>query len=219
MNPFANLYGLVVDFFRSLLDILFSISGNYAAAIILMTIGFNLILLPMRVSQSRGMKVQKLLQPQIDAINAKYKDDKERASSETMALWKANDFNPLSGCLPTLMQLPLLFALIEVFRNITFPEGPASTFFWIENISQGSDPILTIIVGIACYLQTLAMSSSGPVDNNMKTMNYLMPLLMVYMCWSQPPSLSLYWATNQLFYGASQYAMGRLIKVEIKTTA
>ena len=225
MNPLSQLYNLVVEAFRLGLDAIFGFTGNYALAIIVLTVVFNLLFTPFRIKQTRTTKLQKLLQPKIDAINKKYKDDKEKASKETMELWNKYNFNPLAGCGSSLLQLPLFFAILEVFRNLEFPEGAASAFMWIENISL-SEPaflgislmnfdlkILPLLAGAAFYAQSQLMGTTG--DKNTQLMMSMMPLMMVAICWGQPASLSIYWTTSQLVNAIQQAIMQQRITVEV----
>jgi len=228
MNPFATLYNLVVQFFQYSLDLLFSFTGNYALAIMLMTFIFNMLFLPQRISQARGMKVVRLLQPKIDEINQRYKDDKEKASKLTMELYSKYNYNPLSACGPLLLQLPLFWAILEVFRSINFPEGAASAFLWIADISQVEPDfmglpikLLPLFAGAASYLQSRATqqpsTNGAPAagDQMSQSMNVMLPIMMIFICWSQPASLALYWTTNQLMFGIQQLLISRFIKVEI----
>ena len=230
MNPWTNLIRILVDAFSFVLDFIFNFTGNYALAIILMTILLNIAFTPMRIKSTKSTKMMQLLQPKIDEINKKYKDDKERISKETMELWKKYDFNPVAGCGPALAQMPLFIAMFEILRNLTFPDGTAS-FLWIENIALQESvygivlfgsidlKILPLIAGVASYYQgkflALGSPQSGAQGSNQMMMTVMMPAMMIWICWSNPASLSLYWATSQICYAIQQAILQRYIKVEL----
>jgi len=226
MNPFTVLYQYVVDAFKIALDTFYGFTGNYALAIVLLTIVFNLLFTPMRIRTTKNSQMMRLLQPKVDAINKKYKDDKDRINRETMELWNKYNYNPLSGCAPSLLQMPLFIAILSVFRDISFPEGAASAFLWISYIGDPEAAfmgiafgslelkILPLLAGLASYIQTKFMGMS-PTDKNSQMMMTMMPLMMVWICWSQPASLSIYWTTSQIVYAIQQVIIQRLVKVEI----
>ncbi|MCL2548070.1 MAG: YidC/Oxa1 family membrane protein insertase [Symbiobacteriaceae bacterium] len=226
MNPFTMIYQFIVDAFRFALDAFYGITGNYAMAIVLLTVLFNLLFTPMRIRTMRNTLMMRLLQPKIDSINKKYKDDKDRINKETMELWNKYNFNPLSGCAPSLLQFPLFIAILSVFRDINFPEGAASAFLWIPYIGEPESAflgiafgslelkILPLLAGLASYIQTKFMGMS-PTDKNSQMMMTMMPLMMIWICWSQPASLSIYWTTSQFVYALQQIIIQRLVKVEI----
>lgn len=195
------------------LDWCFSITGNYGLAIILFTVIFTALLTPTRIASVKQMKATQILQPQIKEINEKYKGNPEKINSETSVLWKKYGVNPLLGCLPVLLQLPIFIAVLSVFRTIVFPEGAASAFLWLKDLSV-KDPyyILPILAGVASYLQSWA--SGMTKDPQQKTMSLMMPAMMVWICWSQPSSLGLYWTTSQFCTMGQQVIMNYFIKVE-----
>jgi YidC/Oxa1 family membrane protein insertase len=95
------------------------VGGNYGVAIILLTILIRIVLLPLSIKQTKSMIAMQKLQPQLKEIQKKYKDDREKMGQEMMKLYKENKVSPLGGCLPLLLQLPVLFAVFEVLRNMT----------------------------------------------------------------------------------------------------
>ncbi|NLN84123.1 MAG: YidC/Oxa1 family membrane protein insertase [Firmicutes bacterium] len=195
------------------LDWCYKLTGNYGWAIILFTILFTALLTPTRVASIKQQKLNQLLQPELDEINAKFKGNPEKQNAATQELWKKYGFNPLAGCLPTLLQMPIFFAVLAVFRNINYPEGAASAFFWIQNLAEvDSMRILPILAGGASYLQSWA--SGLTKDPKQKSTVLMMPLMMTWICWNQPASLGIYWAVSQLAYMAQHLIISPLIKVE-----
>jgi YidC/Oxa1 family membrane protein insertase len=93
--------------------------GNYGVAIILLTILMRIVILPLSIKQTKSMIAMQKLQPQLKEIQKKYKDDREKQGQEMMRLYKENKVSPLGGCLPLLLQLPIIFAVFEVLRNLS----------------------------------------------------------------------------------------------------
>lgn len=108
----------IADFFKEALKFIYSFVQSYGWSIVLLTIMFKLLLLPLDIKQKKGMRRQKALQPKVDAINKKYKNDKEMQSKKTMELYKKEGYSPFSGCLPMLLQLPVFFAFFGALRGI-----------------------------------------------------------------------------------------------------
>lgn len=141
----------IADFFKMALNFIYSFVGSYGWSIVILTILFKLLLLPLDIKQKKGMRRQKELQPKIDAINKKYKNDKEMQSKKTMELYKKEGYSPFSGCLPMLLQLPIFFAFFGALRAIageqimaiyeaakTLPAEAVSieSWLWVKNLWQ-----------------------------------------------------------------------------------
>lgn len=107
----------ISEFFAKILQYLNTVTGSFGWNIILLTIGFRIVVLPLTIKQTKSMIAMQRLQPQLKEIQKKYKDDREKQGQEMMKLYKENKVSPLGGCLPLLLQLPILFALFEVLRN------------------------------------------------------------------------------------------------------
>ena len=141
----------IADFFIKALDWIQSFVGSYGWSIVLLTIFFKLVLLPLDIKQKKGMRKQKKLQPHIDAINKKYANDKEMKSKKTMEFYKKEGYSPFGGCLPMLIQLPVFFAFFGALRAIageqilavyeaaqTMPleSIPIEGWLWVKNLWQ-----------------------------------------------------------------------------------
>ena len=113
-EPLYKLFGAILKFF-------YELSGNYGVAIILFTLAVNIILLPLTWKQQKSTTKMQSIQPELKKIQQKYKNDKEKLNMEMMKLYKDNDINPMGGCLPLLIQLPIIFILYQiVYRPITY---------------------------------------------------------------------------------------------------
>ncbi len=180
-----------------LLKVLHGVLKNWGLAIIFLTIFIRLLLLPINISSMRSMKKVQKIQPQIAAIKEKYKDDPAKINQETMALMKREKANPLGGCLPMLLQLPVFFALYSVLgQSIELYKSPF--VFWIRDLSY-KDPffILPISVGALYFIQ---MSfSPQPTDPTQAKMMKFMPILFCFFMVTVPSGLTLYFLVNTIF--------------------
>ena len=141
----------IADFFKTALNFIQSFVNSYGWSIVLLTVMFKLILLPLDIKQKKGMHKQKELQPKVDAINKKYANDKEMQSKKTMELYKKEGFSPFSGCLPMLIQMPIFFAffgalraiageqimaIYEAAKNLPPEAVQLESWLWVKNIWQ-----------------------------------------------------------------------------------
>ncbi len=143
---------------RWILDMIYSVVGSYGLTVILFTLVIKLLILPLDIKQRHSMRKMQEIQPKIDEINKKYEKDPEKKSVKTMELYKKERINPMGGCLPLLIQMPILFAMFAVMRHIAGEEavkmvqavtsGAAfqpESFLWISNIWQPDNIMANII--------------------------------------------------------------------------
>lgn len=197
-----------------LLNFLYGVVGSYGIAIILFTIVIKLVLLPLTIQQLKSTKAMNEIQPKLKELQEKYKNDKEKLNVKTMELYKEYKVNPVGGCLPLLIQLPIIFGLFSVLREPTkyivdpvFATAVNEAFLWIPNLSEPDLWILPILAGITTYF---SMNSAGaaPVQNQtMKTMNMIFPVMILWWGRSFPAGLTLYWVVSNAFQMAQQYFM------------
>lgn len=211
-------FGTFASISKILLNILngfYKIAPNYGVAILLLTILVKLMLFPLtRKSQMSMFKMQRL-QPMIEQLKGKYKNDKQRMAKAQMDLFKKHGANPLSGCLPMLLQLPVFFALFRTLQ-LSFEMRHAPFLFWINDLSipdtllflPFSIPflgnmlnILPIIMTIASFLQ-MKLSPKSPTTDpqarmQQKMMSF-MPFLFCFILYRMPSGLTLYWTTSTL---------------------
>ena len=200
---------------------LHSFTGNWGFSIILLTIILNIILLPLILKQRKSMAAMQVLQPQIKAIQAKYKaergDDiktrqakKQKLNEETMALYKRENINPMGGCLPLLIQLPILIALFDMIR-VAIELRKAPFILWWDNLSV-ADPtyVLPILMGAAMFLTQKITPAAA--DSQAGALKFL-PFIFVFLFASAPSGLVLYWLTSSLFNLGTQLVMGKIAPV------
>lgn len=187
-----------------LLEWLMVTTGSYGLAIIGLTIVVRVVILPLTIYQTKSMKKLQEVQPRMKELQEKYKDTPEKLNQEMMALYKSEGANPFAGCLPMLIQLPILYALFAVFNDFK-PEalGYSTQFLW-ANLAERDIP-LAIITVIAMVAQTY-LSGAGN-DPNQRMMMWLMPIMFGFIAFQMPTSgIILYWVVSTLF-GLAQQAI------------
>jgi YidC/Oxa1 family membrane protein insertase len=193
------------------LQFLFSISGNWGIAIVLLTVAVKMILYPLTFQSTRQMAAMQKLQPKLEALQAKLKDQPDKMQKETMALYKSEGVNPLGGCLPMLLQIPVFLALFFALTNPEFVKvmaaaGSHAQFLWISNLSK-PDPtyILVVLIGLTTFWSSITMPGGG---KQQKSMTYFMPGFIAIISLSFPAGVQLYWVVQNLLTVAQQvYAL------------
>lgn len=182
---------------------------SYGLAIILMTLIIRIILLPLNIKQTKSSIVMSELQPETKKIQEKYKNDPQRAQQEMMKLYKERGANPLSGCLPMLIQWPIFIALYYVFNNLTGINGVH--FLWIQDLAK-SNTILAVLSGITTYYSGALMMPAGDSAQAKQsaTMNIGMSIFMVVFSWKLKSALVLYWVVNNLIQITQTVVMKKL---------
>ena len=176
--------------------------GNFGVSIIIVTILIKIMLLPLTLKQDKSMKEMKKLQPELEKIKEKYANDKQMLNIKTMELYKEHKVNPLGGCLPLLLQLPILFALFGVLRNGIIPKD--SSFLWLKLSVPDPFYLLPVLNGAVSFFQQKLM---GSADSNpqMKNMMYIFPIMMIMFSVKMPSGLQLYWLTSSILAVVQQY--------------
>lgn len=201
---------------------------DFGVAVIVLTVLIRFLLYPLMAQSIKSQKILSELQPKIQEIQKKYADDKEKQSRAMMELYKKEKFNPFGGCLPLLVQLPLLIALYQVFWRgfkieqlnflYNFVPNPGAInpmFLGIMNLAEPSIS-LAVLAGISQFLQskmTMPKLSQSPQKGQMgqfsqimqKQMLYFFPIFTVFILWKMPAAIGLYWTVSTLFSIAQQY--------------
>jgi len=209
---------------------IYGIVHNYGLSIIIFTILMKVLLLPLNIKQTKSMKDMQRLQPELQKLNKKYKNNKEKLNEETLKLYKTFKVNPAGGCLPLLLQFPILIGLYQTLLNPgdwVFVNGSISgidmSFLWLESLSV-PDPIyvLPILAALFTFItQKFTMASSpntNPDDPNAKTqkiMLYAMPLMIGYISISMPAGVALYWVVQNIFTFVQQFIMMKIPEPDI----
>ena len=208
-------WGVIAKFLFWLLNWIHDhVATNWGWAIVVLTILLNVVMLPFRYQTMRsGLKMQRI-QPQMDAIKAKYAKykvtDPKRAdmNTEIMALQKDNGVNMFGGCIPTLLTFPLLFAMLGMLPKVV--ELREAHWFWLHDLTA-ADPyhILPITMVLSQFLVQFYMPSPGVDPQQQKMMAFMMPVFSGYITWNYSSGLALYWCVGNLIMIAAQYAMNQ----------
>ena len=180
---------------------------NYGISIILLTILIKIIFWPLGNKSYESMKEMQKLQPKMQELREKYKGDKQRLSQETMAVYKAHKVNPLGGCLPMLIQIPVFFGLYKaLLYAIELRHSPL--FWWIQDLSA-KDPyyITPVVMGVTMFFQQ-KMTPMGGDPMQQKIMLW-MPVIFTFMFLNFPAGLVIYWLFNNIISIGQQYYVNK----------
>ncbi len=202
-----------------IMPILYGVFPNYGIVIIVFALLVKLITLPLSLKSFKSMSAMRELQPKVDDLKKRYPKDPQKLNTEMMKLYKEHGVSPLSGCLPMLPQMPLIFALFSVFRaTILLRNAP---FFWfLDDLSRGAqsftDPyiILVLLMIVAqFYSQKLTMASG----QQNKMLIYLMPLFMGFIFYKFAAGLVLYWTITSALSMVDYLLLRRKKNLQVKT--
>ena len=199
---------LAIPFFKVLLWINEYV-GSWGWAIILFTLLVKLILFPLSYKGMMSMQKLKDLAPKMKDLKEKYKGDPAKMNAQMMELYKKNGANPMGGCLPLLLQIPVFFALYRVLLNADELQG-ASWILWIDDLSR-MDPyfVLPILMGASMYFQQ-KITPSNFTDPMQEKIFKWFPVIMTIFFVSFPSGLVLYWLVNNIFTIAQQYFINQM---------
>lgn len=203
---YGFLWWLAVPLFY-LLDWFHGFAGNWGGAIILLTVLVKLVLYPLSAASYRSMANMRRVAPQMKRLQERYADDRQKLSQEMMALYKKEKVNPLGGCLPMLLPMPIFIALYWVlFESVELRHAPF--LLWIRDLSA-MDPyfILPLLMGVSMYLQQLMSPAIG--DPMQQKMMRIMPVMFTVLFLFFPAGLVLYWLVNNVLSIAQQWYVMR----------
>ena len=204
--------GIIAKPLGMLLDLLYGFVGNYGISIIIFTVIVKVCLYPLYIKQIKSTARMADLQPKMQEIQNKYANDRETLNIKMQEFYKEEKFNPMGGCLPMLIQMPIIMGLFALLRNpmrymtddnmiFAFHES----FMWIKDLSQPDPWILPIIAGVATFFaftMNRALTEAPTGGNQMagmtKMMQYVFPVMILWMARSFPSGLALYWAVSQI---------------------
>ncbi len=212
MELFQSLVGAMTSLTHWLYGFTNSIGmPSYGLAIILLTLMIKLILFPLNQKQMLSMKRMQEIQPKIKEIQEKYKSkDPQKMQQKIMETYKEHNVNPMAGCLPVLVQMPILIALYRSLLHIQFKNSEHAGFFWINTLSD-KDPffILPVMAGVTTFMQTKLTASTN--DQTQLMMLYLMPVFIAWISITLPSGLVLYWVTFNILGFAQQFFVNRQV--------
>jgi YidC/Oxa1 family membrane protein insertase len=220
-------YGWFTFLAKPLLEVLrwfYSFTHNYGVAIILLTIIIKIIFWPLTQKSYTSMQKMKKVQPKIQQIREKYKDDREKLNQELMQVYKTHKVNPMGGCLPMALQIPVFFALYRMLNSaVELRHQPF--VLWIHDLTAPDRlnlgfsvdlpvighltglPVLTILMGVTMFIQQRMTPSSG--DPRQEKIMLIMPVMFTFFFINFPAGLVLYWFVNNILSIAQQYWINR----------
>lgn len=249
-GPIGNLFNLIFTFpiFNALM-VLYHLIGDFGLAIVVLTLIIKLVLFPLTLQQLKSMRATQALQPQMAEIRRKYAKDQQGQALAMQQLYKEYGINPAAGCLPLLIQMPVLYGLFFALENAVRVNGSVAArlqainstlypfiphFMHLPNLSlnwftflnpafhfplAAPDPthILPILAAIATFVQ-LRMSQTAQartqantgkatdqMTQSMKMMQFVMPIITLFIGWTFPAGLALYWTVSSIFQAVQQY--------------
>lgn len=226
MTFLGNLLGSIM---RLIFDLVSSVGTEteiisyYGITIIITTFIFKLILLPISLHQTKSTKKMNEIQPKLKEIQDKYKNDPQTQQAKMMQLYKEANYNPMSGCLPLLLQFPIIIAMFNVLRNpLQFVfKDPAlydainKSFLWIPNLEE-PDPYLwglPLLAGLTTFLQSRIMSANmnanPQAQSTQKIMNLFLPVFIFITARNFAAGLALYWVISNIFQIVQQLIVNR----------
>jgi len=196
-------FGVIADPLLWFLNFIHQYVHNYGIAIILLTVLIKLLFWPLTHKSYASMKAMQKLQPEMQKIKERFKNDRARQGQETMELYKKHRVNPMSGCLPMLIQIPVFFALYRVLYE-AIELRHADFIFWLTDLSA-KDPyyITPLIMGATMFIQQKMTPST--MDPTQQKVFLLMPVIFTVLFLNFPSGLVIYWLVNNLLTIAQQY--------------
>ncbi len=205
----------VLGFFATIISyplmVIYQLVKVYGVAIILLTLLVRLIIVPLYSKQIKYSAQMAELQPKIKEIQTRYAKDKQMMNEKTQELYAEYGINPASGCLPLLIQMPIIMGLFQLLRNpLNYMKASFmvlavhESFLWIPDISQPDPWILPLLAGITTYFTYTATQAASDTGNGaqagmMNAMKYVFPIMIFTMGRSFPAGLALYWTVGNIF--------------------
>ncbi len=223
-----GIFGFLSKLFLHILIWMNSFIGNYGWAIIIMTLFLQIFIIPLTAKSFKSMQAMKELQPKIVTLRSKLKNNPQRMNQEMMHLYKRHKVNPMGGCLPMILQMPIFISLYTMLRNAA--ELRHEPFLWVADLSRadmlfsavpllrdipfiGNAGPLPFLMGGAMFLQQKFM---GVGEGPQKSLTYIMPIIFTFLFMGFPSGLVLYWLSNSVFTFIVQYIMQRRRKINNK---
>jgi YidC/Oxa1 family membrane protein insertase len=221
-------FSVVAEPMLRLLKIFHSMTGNYGLDIILLTVLVKLVTVPLTQKSFKSMQEMQKLQPQMKKLQEKYADDRNALNKEVMELYRRHNVNPLGGCLPMVIQMPIFIGLYNALLSAVELRH-ASFLLWINDLSApdrippvphpplamvaGTEiriPVLTLLMGVSMLIQQRMTPQTG--DPTQQRMMMFMPVVFTVMFINFPSGLALYWLVNNVLTIAQQLLMQRSSK-------
>ncbi len=219
----SRVLNFVLNFFHSIIDG-FAKNWSWGLAIILLTIAVRTAIWPLHAKSTHTMKRMAKLQPEMAKLKEKYPDDPQKVNTEMMGLYRKYGINPLGGCLPMLIQIPIFFGFYRMLEYAVELRGQG--FLWVNDLSQpdtlahipilGGIPfnVLPIVMAISSFLQIRMMPKTA--DPMQQKIIMFMPFMFFFFCYNFASALALYWTTQNIFSIGQTWLMNKVPEPELK---
>lgn len=223
--------GFLASAIGILLTAIYGIINNYGITIIVLTVIVRAILIPLYAKQQKYMQAMTDLQPRINEIQTRYAADRDKMNEKLNEVYAEVGASPLTGCLPMVIQLPIIMGLYTLLRNpLAYMIGDNAdkmavavheSFLWISDLSQPDAWILPVLAGVTTYLSFSSQQADAGGNASMKAMKYFFPVMIFVLGRSFPASLALYWTVGNLVTMVQQKILNQLsakkkLKNEVK---
>ena len=230
---------LLYTFFGWILAAIYGVVGNYGWAIVIFALVAKLITLPLTIKQTRSSQMMQVINPEVQKMQEKYKNNKNKQAEETMKIYDKYGYSPFSGCLPLLIQLPIIIGLFGVirmpetyvFQNIGMV-NISMGFYWVENLGVSAMDIakkfgftnintyvamiLPALTVLTMWWQQMQMAKSNPAAQSMGMMNTMMLVMIGYSSVLFNAGLTLYWVSQTVFTVAQTWLIEKFVPVDIE---
>jgi len=216
----SNVLNRTLNFFHSFLDEV-ARKWSWGLSIILLTIVVRVVIWPLHAKSTRTMKRMSKLQPEIAKLKEKYAEDPNKLNTETMGLYRKYGINPLGGCLPMFIQIPIFFGFYRMLQYAVELRGQG--FLWVPDLSQPDTlttlsgvpiNILPVVMAISSFLQIRMTPKTG--DAMQQRIIMFMPFMFFFFCYNFASALALYWTTQNIFSIGQTWLMSRIPEPELK---
>lgn len=201
----------LVDILEKILEFFYSWTNNYGLAIVFLVILVRIILYPLTHAQLKALLLQQKIQPEINKLREKFKDDPQAFNREVMILYKQYKINPAMGCLPLLLQFPILIALYQLLLHYKYVTTP--NFLWISDLTK-PDVIILLLMGVTQYFsgKLSSVATTPDMKKQQELNNILMSVLFTGMFYffNIPAGVMLYWFISNLFQLLQQFVVIKL---------
>ena len=219
-SPISRLLNWLLNIYHDLIDGI-SKAWSWGLAIIILTISVRVLIWPLYAKSTRTMKRMGKLKPKMDELREKYKDDPSKLQMETMGLYKQYGVNPVGGCLPMLLQIPIFFGFYRMLQYAVELRG--NGFLWVDDLSQPDTlghlfgiplNLLPTVMAITSFLQIKMTPSTG--DKMQQRILLLMPIMFFLFCYNFASALALYWTTQNIFSIGQTWLTNKMPEPELK---
>ncbi|MGE5605600.1 MAG: YidC/Oxa1 family membrane protein insertase [Bacteroidota bacterium] len=207
----------ISDLFKIILEYFFSFTHSWGWSIILLTVLIKMVLFPTTLKQIQAMNKMKLIQPKLKEIQEKYyKTNPEEYQRRTMELYKKENVNPFSGCLPLLIQIPILFAIFNLLQNPDYIANVIkdASFLGLFLLKDKGNIPLAILSGVTTFFQQKLTTPTATGNDQTQMMLYIMPVMFGFFTYQVNAGIGLYWVVSNVVGIAQQYLINEYFVVK-----